>query len=122
MEGLSAKEKELEERLKNAGVGDKKAKTLVTIAGREGITGKEIDEVTQLQQPQVSLAVTALKERDWIRNEKEENEGRGAPKHNYYLEKDMASIVEELEDEEKKRIQENEKNIEEMRELADELY
>ncbi|MFW6176158.1 MAG: ArsR family transcriptional regulator [Thermoplasmatota archaeon] len=116
-DGFSKKEEELVERLIKTGLNKNVAKTLVYIAGRDEIKSREIESEIGLRQPEVSIAMQDLREKDWVAKRDIKKEGKGRPVHAYSLEKDIEEIIDEIEEEEKEKIAKIEENIEKIKKL-----
>lgn len=73
------------------------AKTLAAFRIKQPMTSREIEKLVDLRQPEVSNALTELKERAWIL-EKEETikSGTGRPQKIYLLSKTMIDIAQEI--------------------------
>ncbi len=115
--GFSKKEKELVNRLIKTGLNKNVAKTLVYISGRDEIKSREIESEIGLRQPEVSIAMQGLREKNWVTKRDIKKEGKGRPVHAYSLEKDLEEIIDEIEEKEKEKINEIEENIEKIKEL-----
>ncbi len=90
----------------------KLASVLILLATREEATSRDIEAYTGLRQPEVSTAMTDLRERDWVVKRDIKKEGKGRPLHAYRLARPFAAIVEEIVDLERARIRETEEAIE----------
>ncbi len=118
-EGLTDEEEELIDRLIKAGLQKDVARTLVFVAGQDETKSREIEDATDLRQPEVSIAMQELRDRGWVTKRKIKKEGKGRPVHGYYLDKTIDEIIEEIEEKERERIAETEENLEEIKELAE---
>jgi len=72
------------------------AKCLLYIADKEDVESKEIEYTLYLRQPEVSVALNALIEKDIIEKHDENKEGRGRPVKIYNLKKPMDQIINEV--------------------------
>ncbi|MCL7414007.1 MAG: transcriptional regulator, partial [ANME-2 cluster archaeon] len=61
------------------------------------VTSREIEIGSDMRQPEVSVAVRELKGLKWIVVREEKKPGKGRPFKLYRLEKDMNSIINQLE-------------------------
>lgn len=116
-DGFSKKEKELVDRLVKTGLNKNVAKTLVYISGRDEVKSREIESEIGLRQPEVSIAMQVLREKEWVSKRDIKKEGKGRPVHAYSLENDLEDIIKEIEDKEKEKIKEIEENIEKIKEI-----
>ncbi len=98
------KEEEMADLLSEVGLKKNVAKVLVYLANTEEATSREIERGTDLRQPEVSIAMRTLSEREWISNRESKAESKGRPVKIYNLSKPMADIVDVLEKEKKEEI------------------
>ncbi len=117
-EGLTKEQKELVDKLIKAGIQKNIARTLVFVASRDETRSRDIEDATNLRQPEVSIAMQDLRGRGWVTKRDIKKEGKGRPVHGYRLDKPIEEIVEEIEEKEKERIEEIEKNLEEIKEIV----
>ncbi len=121
-EGLNKKQNELVERLINAGIQKNIARTLVFVGSREETKSRDIENATDLRQPEVSIAMQELRGRGWVTKRDIKKEGKGRPVHGYQLDKPIEEIIKEIEDKEKERIDEIKENIDEIKRLSKEAF
>ncbi len=121
-EGLSKEQEELVDRLIKAGLQKNIARTLVFVASREETKSREIEDATDLRQPEVSIAMQELRGKGWVTKRDIKKEGKGRPVHGYQLDKPIEEIIDEIEEKEKERIQEIKENVEEIKDLADSVF
>jgi len=119
---LTKKQKNLVERLRQAGVDRNIALTLVFVAGREEATRRDIETATGLKQPEVSIATQAMRGRDWMDKRDIKKEGKGRPVHGYMLDKPLNEIIQEIKKEEEKRIQSMKDNLKKIEDLVASIY
>jgi len=124
MAGFSPDERKLVDKLIKAGIQKNEAKVLVSFADEETTTRGDIENRTGLSQPEISIAVQGLREKGWVLKTGKKTEGnrKGRPVHLYSLSKDFPEILEDLEEEIKKKIQKKEKNIQAIKELLEEIF
>jgi predicted transcriptional regulator len=94
------------------------AKTLVFLRKKEETTSVEIEISTALRQPEVSIAMQELRRRKWVIKRDIKKEGKGRPVHSYKLALPFEKIIEILEREELKRIEEIQNNIKNLKQAA----
>ncbi|MFQ5553627.1 MAG: MarR family transcriptional regulator [Thermoplasmata archaeon] len=90
----------------------KLALVLVLLATQEEATSRDIEAHTGLRQPEVSTAMTDLREREWVTKRDIKKEGKGRPLHAYRLARSFPRIVQEIVETERVRIQEIEEALE----------
>lgn len=75
----------------------------------------EIESGARLRQPEVSIAMQALREKKWVTKRDEKKKGKGRPVHFYKLVVTMDKVISELEVEKKKEIEKIKKDLEEIK-------
>ena len=73
------------------------AKVLAYLSSVKEATSREIEIGSDLRQPEVSIAMSELRELGWISERDEKNPGKGRPYRIYRLQSSMAQIIELLE-------------------------
>ncbi|MEF8834878.1 MAG: ArsR family transcriptional regulator [Candidatus Thermoplasmatota archaeon] len=121
-EGLTKEQEELVDRLIKAGLQKNIARTMVFVASRNETKSREIEDATDLRQPEVSIAMQELRGKGWVTKRDIKKEGKGRPVHGYQLDKPVNEIIEEIEEKEKERIDEIKENVDEIKELADSVF
>jgi len=116
--GFNKKDESLVELLVNTGMPKNVAKTLAFLRKKEETTSVEIEIMTALRQPEVSIAMQELRRRKWVIKRDIKKEGKGRPVHAYKLAIPFDKIIETLEKEERKRMESIEKNIEQLKSLT----
>lgn len=102
---LSAEEEEISDLLTEIGIKRNVAKALVFLSQVEEATSREIERGTDLRQPEVSIAMRALKERKWIEDMENKAESKGRPVKIYQLSRPINEIVDTIEEEKRKEIE-----------------
>ncbi|OPX63765.1 MAG: hypothetical protein A4E29_00180 [Methanomassiliicoccales archaeon PtaB.Bin134] len=116
--GFNKKDESLVDLLVNTGMPKNVAKTLAFLRKKEETTSVEIEIMTALRQPEVSIAMQELRRRKWVIKRDIKKEGKGRPVHAYKLAIPFDKIIETLEKEERKRMESIEKNIEQLKALS----
>jgi len=116
--GFSKKDESLVDLLVNTGMPKNVAKTLAFLRKKEETTSVEIEIMTALRQPEVSIAMQELRRRKWVIKRDIKKEGKGRPVHAYKLAIPFDKIVDTLEKEERKRMESIEKNIDQLKALS----
>ena len=116
--GFNKKDESLVDLLVNTGMPKNVAKTLAFLRKKEETTSVEIEIMTALRQPEVSIAMQELRRRKWVIKRDIKKEGKGRPVHAYKLAIPFAKIIETLAKEERKRMESIEKNIEQLKALS----
>ncbi len=77
------------------------AKVLVYLANTDEATSRDIERGTDLRQPEVSIAMNYMYERDWLKNRESKAMSKGRPVKIYKLSKPIAKIMDYIEQEKK---------------------
>lgn len=119
MKQLDEKDEEIADALISLGLGRIVAMTLTYMQNANSATSLELERSTRLPQPEVSIAMKQLKERDWL-NEREEKKklGKGRPYKIYSLKVGFKDIIGELEKQQRKADVEVHEKIERLKELG----
>ena len=96
------KEEEIADALISLGLGRLVARTLAYLNNGEEATSVALEMGAGLRQPEVSIAMRELKERDWINEREEKKPGKGRPYKIYSLKVGFNEIITQLETERKK--------------------
>ena len=93
------------------------AKVLTYLAGVTEATSREIENGSDLRQPEVSIAMREIRRLDWIEERDEKNPGKGRPYRIYKLNRTLPEIVQYLESENAKESERVMKQIEKLKSL-----
>ena len=118
IDNLSKDHEEFVDRLIKAGLQKNVALTLLVVASSDETKSREIETITRLRQPEVSIAINELRDQNWIAKRDIKKEGKGRPVHSYYLDKTMNEIIDEIVGKEIERIEEIEDNLQQIKELS----
>ncbi|WP_440952695.1 transcriptional regulator [Methanococcoides sp. FTZ1] len=95
------------------------AKTLACLLGSESVTSRDVEMMSRLRQPEVSIAMNYLQKNNWVEVEEvKKKQGKGRPIKIYTLTVPMDEIIDTIE---QKVIAENEmmlENIERLKALS----
>lgn len=116
--GFTKKDETLVKLLMRTDMPKNVAKTLVFLRKKEETTSVEIEISTALRQPEVSIAMQELRRRKWVIKRDIKKEGKGRPVHSYKLALPFDKIIDTIEKEEKKRIEDIENNIKALKQAA----
>ncbi|KXS42867.1 transcriptional regulator [Methanolobus zinderi] len=95
---MSEKEYEIVELLRKLEINRPVALTLASLSSGDEITSREIEYISNLRQPEVSIAMRYLKENDWVNiREEKKTEGKGRPVKLYRLTTPLEEIVQTIE-------------------------
>lgn len=98
---FTEKEEEFVNLLTEIGMKRIIAKVLVFLGNIPEATSHVIERGTDLRQPEVSIAINYMTERDWIKSRDDKPEGKGRPLKVYALSKPIADIMDVIEKEKK---------------------
>ena len=106
------------EALTTTGMPKGMARTLAYLSTRDDwATSRDIEEATNLRQPEVSIAVRDLVERGWVERDNLKRESKGRPINIYRLAADLRKVYVSIEDREKVKIADMEANLANIRQL-----
>lgn len=118
VEEIDYEDETLVDLLTNTGMPKNVARTLAFLRKKGETTSVEIETSTALRQPEVSIAMQELRRRNWVTKKDIKKEGKGRPVHSYRLSIPFRKIVETIEREERKRIEEIERNIRRLKQFT----
>jgi predicted transcriptional regulator len=108
---LDEKGEEIADVLTSLGLSRPIAKTLSYLKDLREVTSVELERVTGLRQPEVSIAMRDLRERDWISEREEKKPGKGRPYKIYSHKKSFKEIIAYFEKQKIKEFNEIQSNI-----------
>lgn len=116
---MDDKEHEMVMLLQKLNVSKPVAKALACLLSTDKITSREVERMSRLRQPEVSIAMNYLKENNWVEVEElKKKQGKGRPIKVYSLIVPMDQIIETIE---KKVLSENKillENIEKLKSIS----
>ncbi|KPQ43781.1 MAG: hypothetical protein MPEBLZ_01655 [Candidatus Methanoperedens nitroreducens] len=115
---LDEKDEEIADILISLGMNRSVAMSLTYLQNMNSATSVDLERVARLRQPEVSIAMRQLKERDWIDEREEKKSGKGRPYKIYSLKVGFKDIVSQLEKQQKKLVDEAKANVELLKELG----
>lgn len=115
---LDEKDEEIADILISLGMTRNVAISLSYLQNTNSATSVDLERVARLRQPEVSIAMKQLKERDWINERDEKKPGKGRPFKIYSLKVGFEDIVAQLEKQQKKSVNEVRANVERLKELG----
>ncbi len=118
MKQLDEKDEEIADALISLGLGRPVARTLAYLNNGDEATSVALGKGTGLCQPEVSIAMRELKERDWINEREEKKPGKGRPFKIYSLKVGFNDIINQLENQQRKAIDEARAKIKRLKELG----
>lgn len=115
---LDEKEEEIADALISLGLGRTVARTLAYLNNGEEATSVALEKGTGLRQPEVSIVMRQLKERDWINEREEKKLGKGRPYKIYSLKVGFNDIIAQIEKQQRKAVGEAQARIERLKEMG----
>jgi len=115
---LDEKGEEIADALISLGLSRNISMSLAFLQNMNTATSLDLERSARLRQPEVSIAMRELKERDWVDEREEKKPGKGRPFKIYTLKVGFNEIVAQLEKEQKKAVEESQKKIKRLRELG----
>ncbi|QSZ66624.1 ArsR family transcriptional regulator [Methanofollis aquaemaris] len=101
---FTQKEEEFATLLIDIGIKRNVSKVLVYLANTDEATSREIERGTDLRQPEVSIAMRYLKEKKWINTRESKAESKGRPVKIYTLSKPINEIIDVIEKNKRKEV------------------
>ncbi len=97
---MGDKEYEMVSLLRQLSLSKPVAKTLACMSAQKTLTSRDIEEMSRLRQPEVSIAMNYLKENEWVAfDEVKKEQGKGRPIKVYWLTVPMERILHNIEEE-----------------------
>ncbi len=93
------------------------AKTLVYICQVDECRSADVEQVADLRQPEVSVAMQELRRRGWIKKRDLKSKGKGRPVHIYKTSTDITKILKSVEQEKLKEFEAIKSDISELKNL-----
>ncbi len=118
MKQIDEKNEEIADTLISLGMKRPIARVLSYLKNRNEVTSVELERETGLRQPEVSIAAKELKEYGWINEREEKKPGKGRPHKVYSLKVGFNKIIAQLEKQQRKAIDEMQKNIKRLKGLG----
>lgn len=115
---LDEKDEEIADALISLGMSRNAALTLAYMQNSNSATSLELERSARLRQPEVSIVMGQLKERDWINEWEEKKPGKGRPYKIYSLKVGFNDIIAQLENQQRKAVDEAQVKIEKLREMG----
>jgi len=115
---LDENDEEIADALKSLGMSRNAALTLAYMQNTNSATSIELERSTRLRQPEVSIAIKQLKERDWLNEREEKKPGKGRPIKIYSLKVGFNNIISHLENQQRKAVDKVQAKIERLKELG----
>jgi len=115
---LDEKGEEIADALISLGLSRNISMSLAFLQNMNTATSLDLERSARLRQPEVSIAMRELKERDWVDEREEKKPGKGRPFKIYTLKVGFNEIVSQLEKEQKKAVEEAQKKIKRLKELG----
>ncbi|NJD77220.1 MAG: ArsR family transcriptional regulator [Candidatus Methanoperedens sp.] len=117
---LDEKNEEIADALIAIGMSRNIARTLSYLQNVNEATSVNLERGTGLRQPEVSIAMKQLKERNWIVEREEKKPGKGRPYRIYSLKIGFNNIIADLEKQKRKSADEVQLRLKRLKELGKE--
>ena len=115
---LDEKDEEIADALIAIGMSRNIARTLSYLQNVNEATSVELERVVRLHQPEVSIAMKQLKERDWINEREKKKTGKGRPYKIYSLKVSFNDIISQLEKQQLKAVDAAKTKIDKLKEMG----
>jgi len=116
---LSEKDEEIVDALISLSMNRLVARVLAYLQQVNEATSNELENGTNLRQPEVSIAMRMLTERDWINERDEKKPGKGRPYKIYSLKIGFNEIITQLEKQQREAVDEAQARIKRLKELEE---
>ena len=93
---FSAGDEEIADLFWDIGLKRNSARVLTLLIKDVDMTSREIERVVDLRQPEVSIAITDLMKKRWVRIDHQITENKGRPMKVYHIAKTLDEILDEL--------------------------
>jgi predicted transcriptional regulator len=90
--------------LVSLGIKKNTARVLVYLAHARDVTSRQLERGTDLRQPEVSLALKYLFERNWVESTQTNAPGKGRPFKIYNLSRPIEEIITDIESEKQQEL------------------
>lgn len=114
---LDDKDLEFAETLRSLGVQRNVAILITYLANVEEASSRDIEMGSNLRQPEVSIAMRALRENDWVSEKEVRRGGKGRPMKVYSLLKPIDEIIRHFEEEKQQESVQTMESIQKLKEL-----
>ncbi len=94
---FTQREEEFADLLTRIGTKRNVSKVLVYLANTPEATSRDIERGTDLRQPEVSIAMTAMMEQKWVKSRENKAENKGRPVKIYKLALPISEIMDNIE-------------------------
>jgi predicted transcriptional regulator len=111
-------DEEIADALISLGLSRTAAMALAYMRNTNSATTTDLERSARLRQPEVSIAMKQLIEHDWINESEEKKPGKGRPIKVYSLKIGFMDIINQLEKQQKKAVDEAKGKIERLKELG----
>ena len=115
---LDDSDEEIAQILMSSGLSRPVARTLTYLNKVDTATSIDLERVTGLRQPEVSIAMRQLNPLDWIDENEEKKPGKGRPNKVYSLKVGFKDIIAHLEKQQKKSIDDGMESIKRLKKLV----
>jgi predicted transcriptional regulator len=112
------KDEEIADTLIALGMNRNVAMALSYLQNTNAARSVDLERTARLRQPEVSIAMRQLKDRGWIDERDEKKTGKGRPNKIYSLKVNFGEIINQLEKQQRKSVDEVYAKIERLKELG----
>ncbi len=109
---------EIAETLKALNMGRATSLTLACLKDGNKIITKDIEKLTGLRQPEVSIATKELNTLGWITSSARKKDGKGRPEKVFFLNRKFSDIITYLEEQQKQKATETKEKLDRLKRLT----
>ena len=115
---LDEKDLEFVDALRSLNVPRNLATLITFLANADDATSREIEVGTSMRQPEVSIAMRALRQNNWIEEHEVKREGKGRPMKVYKLTVPIEKIIQHYEEKKSKEAAQTMQAIQRLKEIV----
>jgi predicted transcriptional regulator len=115
---LDEKDEEIADALIAIGMNRNIARTPSYLQNVDAATSVELERVARMRQPEISIAMKQLRERDWINEREEKKTDKGRPHKIYSLKIGFSNIISHLEKQQRRAVENERAKVERLKELG----
>lgn len=114
---LDEKDNEAVKLFSELGMPKNLAKTLMYVSEAKECSSRDIEQSTDLRQPEVSVAMQELRKRGWVKKRNLKKKGKGRPVHLYKPSTNLSEILKAFEQEKLREVRSVEKDLSKLKNI-----
>lgn len=117
--GFDEKDDKVVQLFTELGMPKNLAKTLIYISQVDECRSADVEQASDLRQPEVSISMQEMRQRGWVKKKDVKNKGKGRPTHVYKLTKNLSEILKSFEQKKLKEVESAKKDIFKLKNLIE---